>query len=239
VVVITEKTNETSSGPVPEVSIRIDMKDACVVPPKTGLESSKAPIAGHAITPANACSYFLLHSADPKHIKARWDLVLQTVRTRVRDDLAQIDGKDLAFIFEVFDQTYFAGTLWQEVCKNGGTLSFQLSNRKSKKAGHLKHVRGRDVYEIALFLPIFTKLFTSAATTVSYTSNGVNCHSRLECLLNVFAHELTHLLISRFCYDSVKQKEGQHGKTFKKFVLQLFGQTQTKHALGDEYAKYY
>lgn len=163
-------------------------------------------------------------------VKSRWELVLQKVRTRVKDDLTQLEGKDLAFIFEVFDQTYFGGTLWREVCKNGGTLSFKLSSRKSKKAGHMK--QKKNLYEIVLFLPIFTGIFTSPSN-VSYLSNGIKCHSRLECLLNVFAHELTHLLISRFCYESVRKKEGPHGVTFKKFVLHLFGQTQAKHSLDD------
>jgi len=227
---------EKSKSPLKNVLIvqselKIDMRNTCVVPPKTGKNM------GHDITPDNACSYYIKHGLSDHEIKHRWNIVLERAREKIPENLVRtrngreefVTVKDLSYIFEIFDSVYFNGSLWKTICTQHATLGFKFSNRKAKKAGHCS--RKGCQYEIVLFLPVFTTIFTKP-TDQFYNSNGVTCKSRLECLLNVFAHELCHLILQRFCHI-VGQTEKSHGPTFQKFARHLFGQTEFRHALVD------
>jgi hypothetical protein len=225
-----------SKSPLKDVLIvqselKIDMRNTCVVPPKTGKNM------GHDITPDNACSYYIKHGLSDHEIKHRWNIVMERAREKIPENLVRtrngreefVTCKDLSYIFEIFDSVYFNGSLWKTICTQHATLGFKLSNRKAKKAGHCS--RKGCQYEIVLFLPVFTNIFTKP-TDQFYNSNGISCKSRLECLLNVFAHELCHLILERFCHV-VGQTEKSHGPTFQKFARHLFGQTAFRHALMD------
>lgn len=221
--------------PVQPSVLKIDMKEVCAVPPKAG------PPLGYPITLSNACTFYLNFPIDPNTTRRNWEHVLKLARQKIPNDLVRvkngksvpIDAADLSYLFEVFDNTYFAGSLWKRICDDHGVLKFQFSSRKAThKAGVCKR-RGSD-YEIILYASIFNDLFLDESHK-SYISNGMPCHSRLECLLNVFAHELCHLILLHFCKrDPLIQSEKSHGPTFQRFVRHLFGHTEFRHALSNQ-----
>ena len=53
---------------------------------------------------------------------------------------------------------------------------------------------------------------------------------RLECYINLFQHEIIHLLINLFCYKE-GNNQGGHTNVFKSIVYNLFGHTDYKHLL--------
>lgn len=223
--------------PVPPIKpsvFKVDMSEACVKPPVVA--PLRPPAEGISITLANACNLYRTHPYTEVQRAFLWTMLCDRVRIRIGDDLCRkdtgnpIDSKDLAFIFEAFDTVYFKGSMWKIVCENHGVLKFAISNLKSTKAGQCS--KKACEYEIKLYLPIFRQLFT-APEHKHFISNGLKCHSRLECFLNVFSHELCHLIIQRFCYDQVRKlnKEKSHGKTFRAIVRHLFGHTEFLHNL--------
>ena len=60
--------------------------------------------------------------------------------------------------------------------------------------------------------------------------NGLHCFDRLECYINLFQHEIVHLLIAIFC---TKNGYGMGGHTvmFRNIAFNLFGHTEYKHFL--------
>jgi len=222
---------------IPPSIYKIDMSQNCAVPPKAG-ESS-----GYQITFENACNFYLKYPINDEQIRANWSMVLERARKVIPDDLKRvknakklsINARDLAVIFEIFDNVYFQGSLWKLVCEAGGSLNFYFSDMRTDcKAGVCSKINDTD-FDIIIFSKLFQNIFTNASQK-SFLSGGRKCFSRLECLLNTFAHELCHFIIRFFCEDKVK--ETSHGPTFKKFVRHLFGQTEVGHGLFPNVANY-
>lgn len=214
-----------SKRPQPS-SYSIDMREACAVP------SAQFAPQGWVITPDKACELFTQHPSTPQWREDSWKELIRRVEHVIRPDLHRvkaphdiIDSKDLAHVFEAFDSVYFHGSLWRSVCENRGTLKFELSKHHAQSAGQCS--KKGCVYEIRIYLKVFRELFRSASDR-HFISNGLPCRSRLECLLNVFAHELCHLLMLRFCFHRDKKP---HGPTFQKLVFHLFGHTEFQHEL--------
>lgn len=187
------------------------------------------------ITSENACTYFAFHSPKDTEVKAKWTKLLSEARQVIPESLYRqnefITSKDLELIFRLFDKIYFANTLGELIRQTHGHLTFKWKHsKKVTKTGVAGHCSKKGCYfEIVLFAQVFQKLF-SQTDQHSFVSNGVSCYSRLECLLNVFAHELCHLLLMKFCPE-VTEKEQAHGKTFKLLAKHLFGHVEYRHAL--------
>ena len=60
--------------------------------------------------------------------------------------------------------------------------------------------------------------------------NGLTCYNPLKCMLQVFVHELVHLIIFVFCAD--QDVPGGHGKVFQEITRSLFGHTSYRHNFG-------
>jgi len=71
-------------------------------------------------------------------------------------------------------------------------------------------------------------LMSSLQTDKPEACNGVVCHTHLDILLNVFEHELVHLIVQNNC----KNRRKHHGEWFQAVARQLFGHTQFRHSLG-------
>jgi len=214
-----------SKRPQPS-SYTIDMREACAVPP-----AQFAP-QGWAITPEKACDLFNQYPSTPEWRADSWKELIRRVQHVIRPDLRRVksphdimDSKDLAHVFEAFDSVYFQGSLWRRVCEDRGTLKFELSKRHARSAGMC--TKQGCAYEIKIYLKIFRELFR-ASSDQHFISSGLPCHTRLECLLNVFSHELCHLLMQRFCHHRDKT---HHGPTFQKLAFHLFGHTDFRHEL--------
>jgi hypothetical protein len=85
-------------------------------------------------------------------------------------------------------------------------------------------------------------MFLAIPASTARVSNGIECTTRLMCLLNVMQHETVHALMHLDCAD---RKEGAgpphnreqdadyvvHGVIFRKIVQTLFGHTEYVHCL--------
>jgi hypothetical protein len=103
-----------------------------------------------------------------------------------------------------------------EIIETTGISGHSLIEKYTKKT----------IHRIFVSRPIFSNLFTNYVQ--KECSNGLQCNDQLECLLITLEHELVHLVIDLFC---PKLKNG-HGSDFQERVLNLFGQTKSRHSLG-------
>ena len=77
--------------------------------------------------------------------------------------------------------------------------------------------------------PIIENLFKDL-TVKSLKINGLHCYDKIECYLDLFQHEIIHV-ITIFCPNEGKPMGGGHIQMFKKLVYSLFVHTDYKHML--------
>jgi hypothetical protein len=139
--------------------------------------------------------------------------------------------------FKILDKIYFNNTITNFMNNTKSKLKFSISSRLKKTAGYCKWKKIIDNngnfnygdFEIQISKPIIDNLFSNKKTK-SLKINGIHCFNKLECYINLFQHEITHLLIAIICEDYGKGMGG-HTKMFKSIAYNLFGHTEYKHLL--------
>lgn len=148
-----------------------------------------------------------------------------------------ITDKHIKETFKIIDQVYFNNKITKFLKETYSKISFNASGKLTRTAGFCKWRYYLDkygnfdygIYEIQISKPIINNIFKDKKIK-SLKINGLHCFDKLECYINLFQHEITHLLISIFC---VKEGVGMggHTKMFKDLVYNLFGHTDYKHLL--------
>lgn len=114
-------------------------------------------------------------------------------------------------------------------------ISFEASNRLSCTAWRCEYKLKKDYYgnehwkfKIIISSKIINNLFSNNEKTLKI--NGIKCFNKLECYVNLYEHELIHLLIYIFCIEKGRDYGG-HTPTFKNIAYNLFRHTDYKHNL--------
>lgn len=143
-------------------------------------------------------------------------------------------AEDLAQLYDLYDEAFFAGDLRRMVATTGAPLSFQFSGRLTRSAGLTKRFAPRprrgeppsrpSRFEIVLSSTLLFQTFRDVERTVRV--NGLVCQDRLEAAQRVFEHELVHLLEMLVWTESSCTAERYRG-----LVWNLFAHPQTRHDL--------
>jgi hypothetical protein len=178
----------------------------------------------------------LRYTADEAAARARiiYQRVLRDSPRVTSGNFTQIAPADLALMYELYDEHFFAGGLGKMVKASGAPLRFELSARLTRSAGLTKRfaVRTRKGhppapptrFEIALSTALLFQSFRDVERTVRV--NGLVCNDRLEAAQRVFEHELLHLLEMLVWVDSDCDAERYRGLAWN-----YFAHTQTRHDL--------
>lgn len=103
-----------------------------------------------------------------------------------------IHPRDLARLFDAYDQRFFDGLLRRAVGQQ--RLEFRLSRRMTRAGGKTSRFRNRDgehSFEIAVAASMLFEGFGAGDREASVA--GVPCGDRLEALQRILEHELIHL----------------------------------------------
>lgn len=149
----------------------------------------------------------------------------------------KVTNKHVKETFIILDKIYFNYKISKFIKNTNSSLLFKATSQLSKTAGFCKYKYFLDgfgnfdygIYEILISKKIIDNIFSDKKTK-ALKINGLHCYNRLECYINLYQHEITHLLIAIFC---TKDGEGMGGHTrmFKELVYNLFGHTEYKHLL--------
>lgn len=158
--------------------------------------------------------------------------LLEKSRCIKQPNFESISEQDLADLFALYDQHFFDGELGRQVrAKTGLPLAFSLSSRMTRAGGktiqHRQRTPGGKVqigYEIAIASRMLFMTFTQIGRPVAVC--GLTCTDRLAALQRIFEHEIIHLVeLLTWGKSSCAQPR------FKGLVGNIFGHTDTKHAL--------
>ena len=139
--------------------------------------------------------------------------------------------------FRIMDKLYFNNRISDFIKDSGSTLAFNATSRLTKTAGCCKYKYYCDefdnvksgTFELQISKPIIENLFNDPSTE-ALKINGLHCYNKLQCYVNLFQHEIIHLVIAIFC-PKEGETMGGHTRTFKQLVFYLFGHTDYKHML--------
>jgi hypothetical protein len=148
----------------------------------------------------------------------------------LKTDLSNVTSNYLDQLFKIFDDVYFENRISKYIKQNGDVIKFELSNKLQKIAAYCK-TTSHGKYCTFLIKMGSKKIKDSFDGGVKYQKvNGIGCNNPLECMINIFSHELTHLIIRAFCNQY--NIPGGHSNTFKAICRNLYGHTDFRHTLG-------
>jgi hypothetical protein len=163
-----------------------------------------------------------------------YDTMLRHSPRIITGNFTCIAPTDLALLFELYDERFFAGGVRQLVQASGAPLLFALSQRLTRSAGLTKRFAARaqkgappppaSRYEITLSTALLFQTFRDVERTIRV--NGVVCNDRLEALQHVFEHEVLHL-IEMLIWGRSSCDAGN----FKTLAWNWFTHTETRHDL--------
>jgi hypothetical protein len=134
----------------------------------------------------------------------------------------------LPILFNLYDQYFYQGQLSEIMNRNKIQLLFDYGAKLTKTGGTCG--RNGCIYTIKISQPVILSTFNKGEK--SHSANGLQCFDRLDCLMNVFEHELTHFAIE-ISHGHVKGDPiyKSHGLYFQQLVNAYYGQTAYKHSL--------
>jgi hypothetical protein len=149
-------------------------------------------------------------------------------------NFTSIAAADLALMFDLYDEEFFAGAARQLVRVSGAPVNFDLSARLTRSAGLTKRFARRQLldaspppasrYEITLSTTLLFQTFMDVERTIRV--NGIVCNDRLEAAQRVFEHELLHLIEML-----VWGKSSCDAENFKTLAWNWFTHSETRHDL--------
>jgi len=168
-----------------------------------------------------------------RRTRAIYDAVLQRSPHLRTGNFTALSAADLRLLFDLYDATFFAGSLAQLLERTRSPLAFHVSSRLTSSAGLTKRFVRKarkdqppdpPRYEIALSSTLLFQTFRDVERTVHV--NGLVCNDRLEAMQRVFEHELVHLVEMMLFIKSSCDRE-----RFKVLARHWFAHTQTRHNL--------
>ena len=180
---------------------------------------------GSKLTIANLCDYFAVYKLTDLQIKNLFFTVYNKINLKgLKPDLSNNSIKYLEELFKIVDEVYFDNLINKWLKAKSSTVNFILKDEYSNIAGTCSKTGCAYVINIA------TNLFSKYFETMKVQKvNGIQCRNSLACMIIVFLHELTHLIIYVFCPNYCPP---DHPKKFKDITKSLFGHTEFTHSFG-------
>jgi hypothetical protein len=166
--------------------------------------------------------------------RAIYDTILRESAHIKAGNFTAASNADLARLFELYDASFFRGTLAHALRRHDSPLTFRLAARMTRAGGKTYRTRRRRLengtartrseYEIAISSTLLFQSFRDVQRPVRI--NGLECADRLQALQRIFEHELLHLT-ELLVWD----RSSCSGKRFKALAGQFFAHTDVRHDL--------
>lgn len=171
----------------------------------------------------------------PDAIAARTSAIRSAMLERSKcvrvPNFERISIEDLRLLFDEYDREFFGGLVQQSInAYPRTTLTFRLAPRMTSSGGKtsLYYVLGAGRADAKFEIVISTHLLFSNFKNGDgpVLINGIECNNRLDALMHIYEHELTHLV-----EILVEGRSSCRAKRFMVIAHRLFGHTDTLHRL--------
>lgn len=254
--VIVISSDEESEGDDKSNSKRVCMAKTAEESPKDTPTTQSNPLKS-SITPihdpVSAIASLIKSGARPSDFldisSARESLHRLCLNIVRKENFSTICSQMIEKVFKIIDQYIFMGCIRHIMKQERRVVTFRVSSRMTSRAGQLStDSRHPQQHELSISSHLLFQAFSSPDSR-PITVNGVQCSSRLECLLRIIEHEMVHLLLfcTSVCRALLGKKalgkrdeelaggdlcgEGFHGKTFQQAARRICGHSAWQHDL--------
>ena len=164
----------------------------------------------------DVCEFYRNKRLSEADIRSRRELIARkwvSSKPSRRADFDSIDGDDLHYLLELYDEHFFTGAFIRKIRADGEDLDMVPSTTLAKTAGVCRYNPSKTkrscLYTIEIGINVLRDAF-KPGTTPTYPIGGLKCKSRLECMQLTLEHEMIHLLMFVWltCNDPGKKTAG-------------------------------
>ncbi len=187
----------------------------------------RAPTPQHGERPPN-----LSYPVTSNYTSAYIQYLRQTIHDALADHTNFEQPPDiLPKLFTMYDRMFFGDQIQKIMAQKNVQINFIYNDRLVKKSGYC--IKESCRYTINFSIAVLLQTFRNGEEF--HISSGIKCYDRLECLMNVFEHELIHFII-QIVHGHVKGDPiyKSHGEFFIQLARAYFGHTSFKHSLNQD-----
>jgi hypothetical protein len=147
-------------------------------------------------------------------------------------DFSRLSARDLAVMFNWYDDLFFGSTISLELDMDARDLTFRASTRATTRGGALRTWKARETaddyhperYELSVSTNLLLASFGRKGRAITVV--GRECADRLDGLQRIMEHEIIHLV------EQIRWRETKCARPrFQEMARRLFGHTSHKHGL--------
>ena len=191
------------------------------------------------VEPKTACERLAGYKAPDGLVRELWGAMYARAKTILPENFEDITEGQLGALYGVIDDVYYGGRLLKGcpitkadagICE--GTHFIQ--EKDTTDAGTCQYFPSQNCMRLTMTPEIFLRIPQSRTRV----ANGLECTTRLMCIMNVMQHETIHALMNLECLEkktysdkTVYEDYTSHGPVFMAIANTLFGQTKSYHCL--------
>ena len=175
------------------------------------------------------CNYFINNKFSNKEIAKKKKKIYQILNKTLSKSL-ELSNENIRDMFILYDHVFLFDQFYNYLTENQIKVNFKINN-----SDEVKDILGQtnidnDSHTITIYTDNLRKLILNKYIKIG----GIKCYDKLQCLMNVFEHELIHLLVHVFCLKrdllershNDKCTDSGHSNTFNIILKNIFGHTQ-------------
>jgi hypothetical protein len=177
------------------------------------------------------CYYFKENSFSNKEISLKkkkiYDILIKNNLLKNLDK-KKITKEDIRDMFILYDHVFLFDQFYEYLTNNKINIDFNVDNYSKHSNLGTTNIIGNKTHTITMFIGNIQSLVINEYIKIG----GIKCFDKLQCLMNVFEHELIHFLIHIFCVkidflENVNNDhDWHHGESYQSILKNIFGHTQ-------------
>ena len=180
------------------------------------------------------CIYFSKNNYSKKEISFKKKKIYQVLKENINQDFNNINRDIIKDMFILYDHIFLFDQFYEYLNNNNLKVKFEFDTKDNTNQilGNTNRKNQSD-HTIILYLKNINNLINVNNNNDYVKIGGIKCYDRIQCLMNVFEHELVHLLIYIFCdkLDLIENyrknnQDDSHNEIFRNILRNIFGHTQ-------------
>lgn len=176
------------------------------------------------------CYYFKENSFSNKEISLKKKKIYDIlIKNKLLENLEnkKITKEDIRDMFILYDHVFLFDQFYEYLTNNKINIDFNVENYSKHANLGTTNIVGK-THTITMYIGNIQSLVIDEYIKIG----GIKCFNKLQCLMNVFEHELIHFLIHIFCLkidfleNADNDHDWHHGESYQKILKNIFGHTQ-------------
>ena len=142
------------------------------------------------------CEYFIKNNFTNKEIGSKKKKIYDVLIDNFKDDLnlKKLKKEQIRDLFILYDHVFLFDNFYNYLTESKIKIDFEISQKNLNKLGDTKIINS-NLHKITIYQKGINQLIHNDYTRIG----GIKCFNQIQCLMNIFEHELIHAIIHIFC----------------------------------------